>query len=383
MRWLTSNLLFLCIFGSLFVLGSFVRFRFVWPERRLLATGIVFWLLTAAGVARVLLGPPGPVDTIEVPPGDRRPPAPAATALERLRLKWDSEADANWPAAASLAELSEIAYEPPHLAEKGFQALGFDKVMPVVKGSMIGYVVSGENVSVVVFRGTDFEEVSDWLANLERSSIDTEHGPVHKGFYNAYQSMKQQVDAILAERDATHMWITGHSLGGALALMCAYDLMQVEQRKLNGVMTYGQPFVAHEEFAAHINSILVHRYARFVNGADLVARVPPSHVPCGSLVWFTDSGLRRSFIGPLPGAAARAPIPTPTGETPKRAEIEPLTEAEFDALQQALRLENAAKERLPAGAPIKHQAASPFVDDHSMFLYRERIHALLGLAKTP
>jgi hypothetical protein len=253
--------------------------------------------------------------------------------------------------------------------------------MPVVQGSMIGYVITGEDVTVVAFRGTDFTEVSDWLANLGRSSIDTPHGLVHKGFYDAYQSMKFQVDAILKERNTKHLWVTGHSLGGALALVCAYDLSEVEQQQLNGVITFGQPMVARQKFADYIDTLLARRYARFVNRDDIVPKVPPSHVACGSLVWFTDDGLRRSKVKhKVYGASEPKVLPDPPAVAFKdEAEITPLTEAEFKALQAKLKAENAEKERLPEGTPIKYQAAASAVDDHSMWLYLDKIRKLLGI----
>jgi triacylglycerol lipase len=382
MRFLTANLLSFFVVGGFLVLASFVRLQLVRPEKWSLRLGLLSLLLAAIGTWQVLVSPPGQVNTV-VEPTPVRPPAPASTAIQRLRMDWDSEGSADWFAADTLAALSEIAYEPPYFAEKSFNALGFKQVIAVVKGSMIGYVISGDNVTVVVFRGTDFEEVSDWLANVGRSAVQTEHGQAHKGFYNAYQSMKPQVDAILRDRNTEHLWVTGHSLGGALALFCAYDLIEGEQRKVDGLMTFGQPLVAHRDLAEYVNSLLVHRYVRFVNGDDVVAKVPPSHVPCGSLVWFTETGLRRWFVRPKLHAGAAGdpsdPKQPPLGDATKQADIRPLTEAEFDALQAKLKRENAAKERLPEGTPTDYQAASSAVDDHSMNGYRRKIRQLLGI----
>jgi Predicted lipase len=380
MKWLTSNLLILLVLGLLLFLGSFLRGR-VWVVKpNWLAFGIGSMLLVALviGVIQVVRGPPGQVDTVEEKPSDKVPVVPKS-ALVRLRNAWDADAAADWPASETLADISEIAYQSPHDAEKSYRRLGFSTVMPVVQGSMIGYVITGEDVTVVVFRGTDFTEVSDWLANLGRSATDTPHGQVHKGFYDAYQSMKSQVDAILKERNTKHLWVTGHSLGGALALVCAYDLIEVEKQQLDGVITFGQPMVARQKFADYIDNVLVGRYARFVNRDDIVPKVPPSHVACGSLVWFTDEGLRRSKVKHIVYGATKAPPDPPVGELSDEAEVKPLSEAEFKALQAKLKAENAEKERLPEGTPMKYQAAASPIDDHSMWLYLEKIRKLLGI----
>ncbi len=203
----------------------------------------------------MLRSPPTTDETIEEQPIDVVP-IPEST-LERLRLAWDADGVADWPAAGALAEISEIAYLPPNEADTNYRELGFTEIMPIVQGSMIGYVISGEDVTVIAFRGTDFGEISDWLANLGTTAMQTSHGSIHRGFYAAYDSMKVQVDSILQARDAKHLWVTGHSLGGALALVCAYDLVETEQRALDGVITFGQPMVASQPFAKYIDTLLV------------------------------------------------------------------------------------------------------------------------------
>src|SRR5207302_2009697 len=108
--------------------------------------------------------------------------------------------------------------------------------------------------------------------------------------------LKPQVVKILQARKAKHLWITGHSLGGALAVVCAQDLIENEKLELDGIITFGQPMVAKRPLALHLGSTLRGRYAHYVNGNDLVARVPPNFFHFGSLVWFTESGVRRSKV---------------------------------------------------------------------------------------
>jgi hypothetical protein len=416
MKWLTSNLLPLSILAAICILvfvASFVRIRFVKPNWLLLGIGTVLLVAVGVGVIIVLRNPPGQIDVIDEKDLPGPNPEVAKTTLDRLRLAWNSQDVANWPASDTLAEVSEIAYQPPHQAEQSYQKLGFSTILPIVQGSMIGYIITGENVTVVAFRGTDFNEVSDWLANLDRSATETPHGEVHQGFYLAYQSMKSQVDAILQERDTTHLWVTGHSLGGALALLCAYDLEEVEKRTVNGVITFGQPMVARRKFATYIDSMLAGRYARFVNRNDLVPKVPPSHVACGSLVWFTDGGVKRSKLRQVMySAEPRDGLPMAVRgeiklaeESDEEAEITPLTDAEFEALQAKLKSETAAiesvpTERLPVEIELEktkigktavvepnteprpmmaYQVKSTMlIDDHSMLLYHQKIRQLLG-----
>lgn len=386
MKWLTSNLLLLLIPGLLLVFGSFVRVRpsVVKPDWRILGVGLALLVVCAVGAVQVFFGTPGQVDTIVEKPSDNKPVIPRS-ALDRLRLPWSTNSVADWPAAETLADISQIAYLPPHEAEKSYRELGFTTVMPVVQSSMIGYVITGEDVTVVAFRGTDFAELSDWLTNLRQTTAETPHGRVHKGFFNAYKSMKSQVNAILHERNTKHLWVTGHSLGGALALVCAYDLEAVEQRELAGVITFGQPMVAQQEFADYIDHLLVGRYARFVNRSDIVPKVPSSHVACGSLVWFTEHGLERSVAKLMVyGAAADSPdTALPVAGARGDVEITPLTDAEFEAFQQQLRQEKAERDELSEGVVMSSGLISSAIDDHSMTLYLHKIRTLLGITPVP
>ena len=55
------------------------------------------------------------------------PPLPGSP-IERLKMTWDSEGDAYWPAAKTLAALSEKSYQAPVDAEESIPALGFRSV---------------------------------------------------------------------------------------------------------------------------------------------------------------------------------------------------------------------------------------------------------------
>lgn len=368
------------IAGAGILVTAFVRFEIRKPPK--------FWLLLGAGL--IVLAVIGAVQIVRAPPTDEEtvdevtPPTPLVpsrlTAIERLRAMWNSEAPAAWPVAATLATISETAYLPPVDADEGFRDLGFQECMPIAAGSMIGYVVSADEVTVVVFRGTDFGEASDWLANLDLTVHPTEHGGIHAGFYEAYLSLQFQVEKLLDRRKPKHLWITGHSLGGAIAVACAYDIASGDKYPLDGVITFGQPMVARRELADYLDRVLLGRYARFVNEADIVPRVPPNFVPCGSLVWFTPTGVLRSKpTMALVGAAGKLGIPEAEG-----VEVKPMTEFEFRQLQTRLRSEQLRLPQDRVGPLRRHGAvAAGPIDDHSMRLYVEKVRRLLAELPTP
>ena len=294
-----------------------------------------------------------------------RPKTESPTDL--LGLEWDSEASPTWPVAELMAELCDIAYEPPVVVEKTFERLGFQKWKTVVDGSMIGYVLIHNRTAVIVFRGTDNKV--DWLVNLASTTSPTPNGKIHRGFFDAYQPLLPQVESILEESSIEKVWITGHSLGGALALVSAHDLLD-KPVEIAGIVTFGQPAVAKNELASHLDRELIGKYARFVNHEDIVPRVPITFKPCGRLVWFTDEGLKRSPLKRLAYGSVRA---IPTRHTDDVDEVPMMSAGEFLQWQQQQR--DPQPTQLPDGTIVYSASVRQF-DDHSMELYRSEISRL-------
>lgn len=323
-------------------------------------------LLIGCGVY-IAVSPPGGEDTVDE--GDRPGPKPPVVGpLEPLRMDWDSEGYSDWPVAELLASMSETSYEPPVDVDPVFRKLGFTQVMAVVDSSMIGYVASDGEVTVVVFRGTDNDV--DWIVNLVAGSTQTPRGPIHKGFHNAYQPLKPQIVKLVKAANSKNLWITGHSLGGALAVVCAYDLIENEKLEVDGVITFGQPMVAKPQLANHLDTVLLGKFAHYVNRNDIVARVPPNFSHCGRLVWFTDSGVKRSKPKRLVYGAA--------GDEPSKANVDepkPLSDQEFEQLKNKLRSEKVEVKRSPDGTPI-YEGNSTWVQDHGMEFYLDKIRGV-------
>lgn len=76
------------------------------------------------------------------------------------------------------------------------------------------------------------------------------------------------------------LYITGHSLGGAMAALAAAQIwMDSKYRKLReklcGVYTYGAPMVAAPELARVLHKDVGHAVFRHVYRKDIVPRLPP------------------------------------------------------------------------------------------------------------
>lgn len=145
---------------------------------------------------------------------------------------------------------------------------------------------------VISFRGTQFSEAADlWTdLNFPLASFkgeDSQWGTVHGGFLDAYHAISDQLEARLqATAPGTKIWITGHSLGGALASLAAADLLaKIEDgRKLSlaGMVSFGSPrvgdsrFFAKAEAAALAHGVALHRVSNISNDSTGFDPIPLS-----------------------------------------------------------------------------------------------------------
>lgn len=129
---------------------------------------------------------------------------------------------------------------------------------------------------VYVFRGTD--SVTDWLKNMKiRRKIlgDGTHHVygVHLGFYEALSSIWN--DVTWSIKLTSPVAFTGHSLGGALAMLSAYRMIiGLRVTDIKEVITFGQPRMGGYRWASFMDEHLPGRIYRFRNDNDIVTRLP-------------------------------------------------------------------------------------------------------------
>ncbi|ORX97082.1 hypothetical protein K493DRAFT_314232 [Basidiobolus meristosporus CBS 931.73] len=169
------------------------------------------------------------------------------------------------------ANLSSIAYDPREKIEERLGNMGL-KVREYLAGgvgveSSFGFFASNCNSIVLVFRGTmSWQDVfadadmltTDFYAERSYSSLR-----VHRGFLRYYTALKDQifekVDGLIKELGGPErmeaIYVTGHSLGGAMAILCSVDLTnhlvkQYGPQSSNFLkcLTYGAPPVGDAGF---------------------------------------------------------------------------------------------------------------------------------------
>ena len=203
-----------------------------------------------------------------------------------------------WPNSLSLAIASLEAYrsEQQDMAERATVEWGFQSYEHFDKSESQGFVCWDEDVVVISFRGTE-KKISDWLRNLKMTTHDTmRYGKVHEGFYGGYKAVEPDLKRILKSAGATNkkIWITGHSLGGALAAIAGALLF--DEFPAYGFATYGQPKLADELLVNFYRKQYGARFSRFKNNNDIVTRIPPGFDHVGQLHWFNSNGELQSDV---------------------------------------------------------------------------------------
>jgi triacylglycerol lipase len=127
---------------------------------------------------------------------------------------------------------------------------------------------TGEAV-VVAFRGT--HRPQDFIVDGEAWRFQTAQYGVHWGFWNSICSLARDVnDVVLPLCAGKPLFVTGHSLGGALAMLYAAHWSPAPR----AVYTFGQPRVGDARFRDIYNATLGARTWRVVNEEDIVPRIP-------------------------------------------------------------------------------------------------------------
>jgi predicted lipase len=158
----------------------------------------------------------------------------------------------------------------------------------------------GEGI-VIVFRGSDssFDWGTNFSTRQERAEFDQKiiQGEIvdaegkeqiypyegtsssgalmHQGFVNAYFSVRDEIHDYIQSHPVSKVITAGHSLGGALATLCAVDVQYNFSKKLSEIenYTFGAPKVGNEGFRQSFNQRVPKSY-RFVYGMDIVAELP-------------------------------------------------------------------------------------------------------------
>lgn len=171
------------------------------------------------------------------------------------------------------AELAMIAYNDEDETKRACDIVGFPDVTFYNRDGSQAYRFRNDHDCVIACRGTEPNEWNDIRADANAASVLAETtGKVHRGFKTEVDDLWPMLETALMSNEQP-LWFCGHSLGGAMATICAGRcfLSHIESVP-DQLYTYGSPRVGDKRYINYVNL----DHFRFVNNNDIVTRVPPS-----------------------------------------------------------------------------------------------------------
>ena len=193
--------------------------------------------------------------------------------------------------AAFLAQCSYLAYVrdtdfiSATLAQADFQNTQFFD-----QNGSFAILAQNDNSLLLIFRGTETGDKTDYLTDakiIQREFAD--HGTAHSGFISALAEIEDEISqAIQDAQEALErpIWITGHSLGGALSTL--YGIKY--PTKVSGIYTFGAPRIGGKRLAESAKKLNTPLF-RVIHDNDMIARLPtpPFYHHIGSTYFLTSS----------------------------------------------------------------------------------------------
>jgi len=147
-------------------------------------------------------------------------------------------------------------------------------------------LIPNNRAAILAFRGTEPMRLMNWLTDGDTMKYPFCGGMVHSGFFHNVEALWADIADVVdtaVKNGLQELYITGHSLGGAMAVLTAAKIFDksvpghcTEQwrSKVRGIYTYGQPMVGDLDFEKASGSFSDFLY-RHVYANDMVPCLPP------------------------------------------------------------------------------------------------------------
>lgn len=112
-----------------------------------------------------------------------------------------------------------------------------EKEKPYIDGNFQCSAYKNENIIIIAFRGTDIDEIADFLADTSFL--------VHKTPYFSTDSAEKYYNAVKKDYPDCKIILTGHSLGGGYAQIISYLAVKEDDSSLLGAITFNAPGVGY------------------------------------------------------------------------------------------------------------------------------------------
>lgn len=143
-------------------------------------------------------------------------------------------------------------------------------------------LISTDKFITLAFRGTESTSVKDIKSDAKATTTKCDSGGnIHSGFKQAFEEVAIEIQHTLDQDEFKNkpLFITGHSLGGALATIAAKKLKHTGG--MASCYTFGSPRVGDEKWISNIKTPLY----RVVNAADCVTMMPPGSDTISAVSW--------------------------------------------------------------------------------------------------
>lgn len=198
------------------------------------------------------------------------------------------------------SKLNQKPHERAILADLQSEDPEFVSVQGFNKDSTQAMVVEHNDYIAVVFRGSN--QMANWMENMNLFFTEAFFGEFHTGFYQAAASLwrvlEEAVDQLRLHKRRP-VFLTGHSLGGALATVLAAKWLH-EGRPFVNVYTFGQPRVVSQATARVFCVECKERFFRFHNNNDAVTRIPlrlMGYRHVGTYLYISEEGTIHRDVG--------------------------------------------------------------------------------------
>jgi triacylglycerol lipase len=133
-----------------------------------------------------------------------------------------------------------------------------------------GHAACNDTDIVITCRGTQPDQINDLAADADAIPKRHANGWVHEGFRREARKLLPMILNYIRAYPKRNVWLTGHSLGAAMAL---YITQELEFEGLNPSMlfTYGCPRLGNRSYVESVKT----EHHRYVNCNDVVPTVPP------------------------------------------------------------------------------------------------------------
>jgi triacylglycerol lipase len=210
-----------------------------------------------------------------------------------MNISLDDSAAGSPRSALFLARACDLAYYAEPEGPTRFRSeLGLEAKLISVDNTQV-YVAENDQAVVVAFRGseapTTLDGLKDWLLTNANNYLILPEGQsgtefvaagvgarFHRGFLDAlamiWNPLFAAVDQALKTKERP-LWITGHSLGGALALLAAWRF-QRNFLSVHEIITFGAPMIGNDAAAKAFEQAFSGKIFRYVDLEDVVPHLP-------------------------------------------------------------------------------------------------------------